>query len=73
MWLLFLIYEKKLRFLKFSFFEIYGNVVAEVMVDKVKNLLVKLNNFYFSIHSLNVQEQNGSERTKSKVMLVIHM
>ena len=43
------------------------------MVDKVKNLLVKLNNFYFSIHSLNVQEQSGSERTKSEVMLVIHM
>ena len=49
---------KKLRFLKFSFFEIYGNVVAEVMVDKVKDLLYKLYNFYSSIHSPNVQERS---------------
>ena len=39
MWLWFLTHEKKLRFLKFSFSEIYGNVVAEVMVDKLKDLL----------------------------------
>ena len=31
--------RKKLRFLKFYFSEIYGNVVAEVMVDKLKDLL----------------------------------
>ena len=31
--------QEKLRFLKFSFSEIYGNAVAEVMVDKVKDLL----------------------------------
>ena len=64
MWLWFLIHKKKLRFLKFSFSEIYGNVVAEVMDDKMKDLLYKLYNFYSSIHSLNVQEQSGSERTK---------
>ena len=46
--------RKKLRFLKFSFSEIYGNAVAEVMVDKVKDLLYKLYSFYSSIHSLNV-------------------
>ena len=49
----------------FFFFpsEIYGNVVVEVMVDKVKDLLYKLYNFYSSIHSPNVQDQSGSERT----------
>ena len=51
-----------MRFLTFSFVEIYGNVVAEVIVDKVKDLLYKLYNFYSSIHSSNVQEQSGSER-----------
>ncbi|XP_030970188.1 zinc finger BED domain-containing protein RICESLEEPER 1-like [Quercus lobata] len=56
--------RKKLRFLKFSFSEIYGNAVAEVMVDKVKDLLFKLYNFYTSIHSSNVQDQSGSERTE---------
>ncbi|XP_030940046.1 zinc finger BED domain-containing protein RICESLEEPER 1-like [Quercus lobata] len=56
--------RKQLRFLKFSFSEIYGNAVAEVMVDKVKDLLFKLYNFYTSIHSPNVQDQSGSERTE---------
>ena len=36
--------------------------MVEVMVDNVKDLLYKLYNFYFSIHSTNVQEQSGSER-----------
>ncbi|KAK9992393.1 hypothetical protein SO802_027378 [Lithocarpus litseifolius] len=54
--------RKKLRFFMFSFSEIYGNAVAEVMVDKVKDLLYKLYNFYSSIHSPNVQEQSGSGR-----------
>ena len=57
---------KKLRFLKFSFYEIYGNAVAKVMVDKVKDLLYKLYSFYSSIHSPNVQEQSRSERTELK-------
>lgn len=56
--------QKQIRFLKFSFSEIYGNAVAEVMVDKVKDLLYKLYNFYSSIHSPNVQEQSGSERAE---------
>ena len=62
MWLWFLIHKKKLRFLKFSFSEIYGNAVVEVMVDKVKDILYKLYNFHSSIHSPNMQEQSGSER-----------
>ena len=37
--------RKKLRFLKFYFFEIYGNAEAEVMVDNVKDILYKLYNF----------------------------
>ncbi|KAL0005391.1 hypothetical protein SO802_012952 [Lithocarpus litseifolius] len=41
-----------------------GSPLAEVMVKKVKDLLYKLYNFYSSIHSSNVQEQSGSERTK---------
>ena len=64
MWLWFLIHEKKLRFLKFSFFEIYGYAMGKVIVDKVKDLLIKLYNFYSSIHSPNVQESCGSERTQ---------
>ena len=56
--------RKKLRFLKFSFSEIYENAVVEVIVDNVKDLFYKLYNFYFSIHSPNVQEQSGSERTE---------
>ena len=50
--------------MKFSFSEIYGNTVAKVMVDKLKDRLYKLYNFYSSIHSPNVQEQSGSERTE---------
>ena len=34
------------------------------MVDKVKDLLFKLYNFYISIHSPYVQDQSGSERTE---------
>nr|XP_023928517.1 uncharacterized protein LOC112039836 [Quercus suber] len=36
--------------------------MVEVMVDKVKDLLYKLYNFYPSIYSPNVQEQSESER-----------
>ena len=55
--------QKKLRFLKFSFFEIYEIEVGKVMVDKMKDLLINLFNFYSSIHSPNVQESSRSERT----------
>ena len=64
---------KKLRFSEFSFCEIYENSVGKVMVDKMKDLLMKLYNFYYSVHFPNMQEPSGSERTKWNVMLVIHM
>ncbi|XP_065625466.1 zinc finger BED domain-containing protein RICESLEEPER 1-like [Quercus suber] len=56
--------HKKLRILKFSFFEIYGNGVGNVMVNKVKAVLMKLYNFYCSVNSLNMQEPSGSEKTQ---------
>ena len=56
--------RKKLRFLKFYFSEIYGNVVGKVKVDKVKDLLIKLYNFCSSIHLPNVQEPSVSEWTQ---------
>ena len=34
------------------------------MVDKVKDLLMKLYIFYCSVHSPNVQEPSGNERTQ---------
>ena len=55
--------RKELRFLKFSFSKIYGYAMGKVIVDKVKDLLIKLYNFYSSIHSPNVQEPSRSERT----------
>ena len=47
--------RKKLRFLKFCFFEIYGNEVADVMVELVRGSLVKLYDYYFCVDSPNVQ------------------
>ena len=55
--------RKKLRFLKFCFFEIYGNEVADVMVELVRGSLVKLYDFYSRVDSPNVQVPSGSERT----------
>ncbi|XP_050290006.1 zinc finger BED domain-containing protein RICESLEEPER 2-like [Quercus robur] len=55
--------RKKLRFLKFSFSEIYGNEVGSVMVDKVKAFLMKLYTFFCSVNSPNVEEPSGGERT----------
>ena len=69
--------RKKLKFLKFYFSEIYGNEVEKVIVDKVKDLLIKLFNFYSSIHSPNVQEPSGSEMTQiegdaSDIYVMVH-
>ena len=55
--------RKKLKFLKFCFSEIYGNEVADVMVELVSGSLVKLYDFYSRVDSPNVQVQSGSERT----------
>ena len=45
--------RKKLRFLKFCFFEIYGNEVADVMVELVRGFLVKLYEYYSRVDSPN--------------------
>ena len=55
--------RKKLRFLKFCFSEIYGNEVAYVMVELVRDFLVKLYEYYSCVDSPNVQVPSGSERT----------
>ena len=55
--------RKKLRFLKFCFFEIYGNEVADEMVELVRGSLVKLYDYYSYVDSPNVQVPSGSERT----------
>ena len=55
--------RKKLRFLKFSFSEIYGNEVADEMVELVRGSLVKLYDYYSYVDSPNVQVPSGSERT----------
>ncbi|XP_050262612.1 zinc finger BED domain-containing protein RICESLEEPER 2-like [Quercus robur] len=55
--------RKKLRFLKFCFSEIYGNEVADVMVELVRGALVKLYDFYSRVDSSNVQVASERERT----------
>ena len=55
--------RKKLRFLKFSFFEIYGNEVANEMIVLVRGTLVKLYDYYSCVDSPNVQVLSGSEKT----------
>ena len=55
--------RKKLRFLKFCFSEIYGNEVVDVMVELVRDTLVKLYDFYSRVDSSNVQVASGRERT----------
>ena len=55
--------RKKLRFFKFCFSEIYGNEVADVMVELVRGSLVKLYDYYSRVDSPNVQVPSGSERT----------
>ena len=54
---------KKIKVLKFSFYDIFGNAIGKVMVDKMKDHLMKLYNFYYFVYSPNVQEPSGSERT----------
>ena len=55
--------RKKLRFLKLCFSEIYGNEVADVMVELVRGFLVKLYDYCSRVDSPNVQVPSGSERT----------
>ena len=55
--------RQKLRFLKFCFSEIYGNEVADEMVELVRGSLVKLYDYYSCVDSPNVQVPSGSEKT----------
>ena len=55
--------RKKLGFLKFCFSEIYGNEVADEMVELVRGSLVKLYDYYSYVDSPNVQVPSRSERT----------
>ena len=55
---------KKIKVLKFSFSDIFGNAIGKVIVDKMKDHLMKLYNFYYFVYSPNVQEPSGSERTQ---------
>ena len=51
--------RKKLRFLKFSFSKIYGNEVADEMIELVRGTLVKLYDYYSCVDSPNVQVPVG--------------
>ena len=55
--------RKKMRFLKFSFSEIYGDEVVDEMIDLVRGTLVKVYDYYSCVDSPNVQVPGGSERT----------
>ena len=55
--------RKKMRFLKFSFYEIYGDEVANEMVDLVRKILDRLYDYYSCVDSPNVVVPSESERT----------
>ena len=55
--------RKKMRFLKFSFSEIYEDEVVDEMIDLVRGTLVKLYDYYSCVDSPNVQVPSRSERT----------
>ena len=65
--------REAVRFVKFSFSEIYGNAVAEVMVDKVKDLLFKLYNFTIVFIHQMCKIKVGVRGQNWKLMLMIHM
>ena len=52
-----------MRFLKFSFYEIYGNEVADEMVDLVRKTMDRLYDYYSCVDSPNVAIPSESERT----------
>ncbi|XP_050251415.1 zinc finger BED domain-containing protein RICESLEEPER 1-like [Quercus robur] len=55
--------RKKMRFLKFSFSEIYGDEVADEMVDLVRNFMDRLNDDYSRVDSPNVVLPSENGRT----------
>ena len=52
-----------MRFLKFSFYEIYGDEVADEMVDLVRKTMDRLYDYYSCVDSPNVAIPSESERT----------
>ena len=55
--------RKKMRFLKFSFFEIYGDEVADEMVDLVRKFMDRLYDDYSRVDSPNVVLPSENEGT----------
>ena len=55
--------RKKMRFLKFSFSKIYGNEMADEMVDLVRKTIDRLYDYYSCVDSPNVAVPSESERT----------
>ena len=52
-----------MRLLKFSFFEIYRDEVADEMVDLVRKTVDRLYDYYSCVDSPNVVVSSESERT----------
>ena len=55
--------RKKMRFLKFSFSKMYGDEVADEMIDLVRKTLDRFYDYYSCVDSPNVVVPSGSERT----------
>ena len=55
--------KKKMRFLKFSFAEIYGDKMANEMNNLVRGTLDKLYDYYSYVNLPNVQVLSGSKTT----------
>ena len=63
--------RKKMRFLKFSFSEIYRDEVADEMVDLVRKTMDRLYDDYSRVDSPNVVVQSESERTHMEVIQLV--
>ena len=63
--------RKKMRFLKFSFSEIYRDEVADEMVDLVRKTMDRLYDDYSRVDSPNVVVQRESERTHMEVIQLV--
>ena len=63
--------RKKMRFLKFSFFEIYRDEMDDEMVDLVRKTMDRLYDDYSRVDSPNVVVQSESERTHMEVIQLV--
>ena len=63
--------RKKMRFLKFSFSEIYRDEVADEMVDLVRKTMDRLYDDYSRVNSPNVVVQSESARTHMEVIQLV--